>query len=78
MFFSFRKDTKERALVEISKGELVLVPIEKDRYGRTVTEVYVKDSKSTAINLNVQMVRDGYAWHYEKYAGNCPIRDEFA
>jgi endonuclease YncB( thermonuclease family) len=67
-----------RSLVDIGKGELLLVPVEKDRYGRTVAEVYVKDSKSTAINLNVQMVRDGYAWHYEKYAGNCPIRNEFA
>lgn len=67
-----------RSLVDIGKGELLLVPIEKDRYGRTVAEVYVQDSRSTAINLNVQMVRDGYAWHYERYSGNCPIRDEFA
>ena len=50
-----------RSLVDIGKGELLLVPVEKDRYGRTVAEVYVKDSKSTIINLNVQMVRDGYA-----------------
>lgn len=67
-----------RSLVEIGNGEVLLVPVEKDRYGRTVAEVYVKDSRSTAINLNVQMVRDGYAWHYERYSGNCPIRDEFA
>ena len=67
-----------RSLVEISNGELLLIPIEQDRYGRTVAEIYVKDSRSTAINLNVQMVRDGYAWHYERYSGNCPIRDEFA
>lgn len=67
-----------RSLVEMGNGELLLVPVEKDRYGRTVAEVYVKDSKSTAINLNVQMVRDGYAWHYERYSGNCPIRGEFA
>ena len=67
-----------RSLVDISGGEVLLIPVEQDRYGRTVAEVYVKDSRSTAINLNVQMVRDGYAWHYEKYSGNCPIRDEFA
>lgn len=67
-----------RSLVDIGNGEVLLVPIEQDRYGRTVAELYVKDSRSTAINLNVQMVRDGYAWHYEKYSGNCPIRDEFA
>ena len=67
-----------RSLVDIGNGGLLIVPIEKDRYNRTVAEVYVKDSRSTAINLNVQMVRDGYAWHYERYSGNCPIRGEFA
>ena len=67
-----------RSLVDMGKGELMLVPIETDRYGRTVVEVYVQNSRSTAINLNVQMVRDGYAWHYEKYSNNCPIRGEFA
>ncbi len=67
-----------RSLVDIGNGELLLLPIEQDRYGRTVAEVYIKDSRSTAINLNVQMVRDGYAWHYERYSGNCPIRGEFA
>ena len=67
-----------RSLVDISNGKVLLVPIEQDRYGRTVAELYVKDSDDTAINLNVQMVRDGYAWHYERYSGNCPIRDEFA
>ena len=66
------------SLAGISNGELLLLPIEQDRYGRTVAEFYVKDSDSTAINLNVQMVRDGYAWHYERYSGSCPIRGEFA
>ena len=67
-----------RSLAQIDNGEVLIIPIEEDRYGRTVAEVYVKDSRSTAINLNVQMVRDGYAWHYERYSGNCPIRNEFA
>ncbi len=67
-----------RSLVDIGNGELLLLPVEQDRYGRTVAEVYVKDSRSTAINLNVQMVRDGYAWHYERYSGNCLIRGKFA
>ena len=66
-----------RSLVELGDGSLLLVPIEKDRYGRTVAEVYVQDSEDTAINLNMQMIRDGYAWHYEKYSGNCPTKNEF-
>ena len=66
-----------RSLVDINNGELWLIPIEQDRYGRTVAEVYVRDSKDTAINLNLQMVRDGYAWHYERYSGNCPTKNEY-
>ena len=67
-----------RSLVELGNGELLLVPIEKDRYQRTVAEVYVQDSKDSAIPLNFQMVRDGYAWHYERYSANCPSGQQFA
>lgn len=40
-----------RLLIEIGHGELLLVPIEKDRYGRTIAEVYVQDSNSTAMQF---------------------------
>ena len=65
-----------RSLVEWGDGNLLLVPIEKDKYGRTVAEVYVQDSDDTAVNLNMQMVRDGYAWHYAQYSDNCPTKNE--
>ena len=65
-----------RSLVELGNGELLLLPIEKDRYGRTVAEVYVQDSDEFAINLNMQMVRDGYAWLYGQYKDNCPTKNE--
>ncbi|MGB5635412.1 MAG: thermonuclease family protein, partial [Waterburya sp.] len=65
-----------RSLVSLGNGKLLLVPIEKDRYGRTVAELYVQDRSDSAINLNLEMVRSGYAWHYGQYSGNCPIRDE--
>ena len=65
-----------RSLVELGDGHLFLLPIEKDRYGRTVAEVYVQDSDEFAINLNMQMVRDGYAWLYGQYKDNCPTKNE--
>ncbi|MGK7950265.1 MAG: thermonuclease family protein [Xenococcaceae cyanobacterium] len=65
-----------RSLVELGDGHLFLLPIEKDRYGRTVAEVYVPDSDEFAINLNMQMVRDGYAWLYGQYKDNCPTSNE--
>ena len=73
------RESKEhlRSLAMINNGEIWLIPIEKDQYGQIVAEVYVRDSYDTALNLNVQMVRDGYAWHDEKESVNCPIRREF-
>jgi endonuclease YncB( thermonuclease family) len=67
-----------RSLVEMGNGELLLVPVEQDRYQRTVAEVYIQDKKNSAIPLNLQMVRDGYAWHYQQYSDNCPSGRELA
>lgn len=38
---------------------------DKDRYGRVVGEVYLKNR-----NLNIEMLRQGYAWYYKRYAKN--------
>ena len=63
----------------ISEGDdILVVPIEKDRYGRTVAELYVQDRRKSAIALNLEMVRSGYAWHYEKYSKNCPSGEQFS
>jgi len=43
--------------------------IETDRYGRTVAEIFLGESF-----INAEMVREGHAWHYERYSGNCPNR----
>jgi endonuclease YncB( thermonuclease family) len=56
--------------------EIIPTQIEKDRYGRTVAEVYVQDRKNSAISLNLETVRAGYAWHYAQYFDSCPIQDE--
>jgi len=41
--------------------------IEKDRYDRTVAEVFLGETF-----INAEMVRKGYAWHYQRYSSNCP------
>lgn len=40
-----------------------------------VAEVCVPDRKDSAINLNLEMVRGGYAWHYARYFNTCTMRD---
>lgn len=39
-------------------------PLTKDRYGRTVANVFTEDGK----NVNHEIVKQGYAWWYRKYA----------
>jgi endonuclease YncB( thermonuclease family) len=42
----------------------------KDRYGRIVGKL-IKDG----VDINLQQVKDGYAWHYKKYMKDQSARD---
>jgi endonuclease YncB( thermonuclease family) len=68
-----------RSLVAKSDGTVYVTSIEKDRYGRTVAELLVplKD-KDDDVFLNGEMVRAGYAWHYQQDSGNCPNKNAIA
>jgi endonuclease YncB( thermonuclease family) len=53
------------ALGDLVAGETVTVQAhEKDKYGRTVATLVLKDGR----NVNHLMVQDGMAWWYRKYA----------
>jgi micrococcal nuclease len=41
-----------------------LIEHNKDRYGRTVGTIILPDGR----NLNQELVREGYAWHYKAYS----------
>ena len=47
--------------------------IERDRYGRTVAEVFVLGASEVFVNGD--MVQNGMAYHYDRYSGKCPNRD---
>jgi len=72
-----------RSLIGEGDGDVIVVPVEKDRYGRTVAEVFVSPRPGTGyaeeeeIHLNSQMMMAGYAWHYKRFSGNCPNRDGY-
>lgn len=61
-----------RSLVAQGDGAIGVVPIEKDRYGRTVSDLFVIRPDGSEIHLNSQMVADGYAYHYKQYSDSCP------
>ncbi|NOL46245.1 MAG: thermonuclease family protein [Synechococcus sp. MIT S9220] len=50
----------------ISNQKLFIKTQAKDRYGRTVAEVYVNSK-----NINLQLVRIGAAYAYRKYLNQC-------
>ena len=64
-----------RSLVAQGDGFIGVLPIEKDRYSRTVVDLFVTVEEEEEIHLNSQMVVDGMAYHYEKYSGSCPQPD---
>ena len=57
----------KQALAEIVFGKTVAVlPLDTDRYGRTVGRVYID-----GLDVNEEMVRRGHAWVYREY-----VRDQ--
>ena len=62
-----------RSLINQGDGTVIVLPIERDRYGRTVAEIFVPVvGREAEIHLTSQMVMDGYAYHYARYSGGCP------
>jgi micrococcal nuclease len=61
----------KQALERMALGKQVaFTAIEKDRYGRTVAEVFVLGEPEHFINGD--MVEAGLAYHYAQYSGKCP------
>ncbi|OMP29955.1 thermonuclease family protein [Mangrovimonas sp. DI 80] len=50
---------------------ITIVELKKDRYGRSIANVFYGDS----LNLGHELVRNGLAWHYIKYS-NDPVLQE--
>lgn len=64
----------ERHLSDLVSGKTVMLDIaDTDRYGRMVAEAV-----SGSLNVNREMVRDGYAWAYRRYGGSAYAADEAA
>ncbi len=64
-----------RSLLSKDNGQVILVPTDTDRYGRTVAEVFVSDGGDRELFVNGLMVKAGLAYEYKRYSGNCPNKD---
>ena len=54
----------KQQLMALAVGkQLVLVPLDTDRYGRTVAQVWIGDT-----HVNAELVKRGAAWFYSEFA----------
>jgi endonuclease YncB( thermonuclease family) len=60
---AFGTKAKEALASKIHEKTVRIVWKEKDQYGRIVGDVHLGDR-----NINIEMVRDGFAWWYKTYA----------
>ena len=66
-------NASKRALSDLVFGQRIfIVPLSKDRWGRTIAEVFTVGGR----RVGVAMVSQGMAWHFVKYAPNdLPLAD---
>jgi endonuclease YncB( thermonuclease family) len=64
------KESRDYLKQLVGSGSVRMIAVEKDRYKRTVGELFLADGRS----VNVEMVRAGMAYHYAKYSGNCGVK----
>ena len=59
----FYKVSKDALAAYIFKKEVKLINTGRDRNKRTIAIVFCNEE-----NINLAMIRNGYAWHYKKYS----------
>jgi endonuclease YncB( thermonuclease family) len=61
-----------RSLLNTNPEKLVVMKKEKDRYGRTVAEVFIPTGKGDEeVPVNEMMIKSGMAYYYSEYSKNC-------
>jgi endonuclease YncB( thermonuclease family) len=66
----FGGEAKQILAAIIGKRECVVVPIDTDRYGRTVAFLWIGE-----MYVNREMVRRGAAWFYSEFASDATLFD---
>ena len=58
----FGKESTDHLKTLIDGREILIKYETTDRYGRILGTIYLEE-----LDINLQMVRDGYAWHYKHF-----------
>jgi endonuclease YncB( thermonuclease family) len=59
-----------QSLINAGDGSVVVVPVERDRYGRMVAEVFVLGNEEKF--LQTELLQAGLAYVYPQYVDSCP------
>lgn len=70
---------KLRSLVALAKNQVIIIPVETDKYGRTVAEVMasVKGEWGEEISFQEEMLKSGMARIYPAFVDKCPNAEVF-
>jgi endonuclease YncB( thermonuclease family) len=61
-----------QSLLNQNPTKLIITQKEKDRYGRTIAEIFIPTGKGDEeIPVNAMMLRSGYAYYYAEHSKNC-------
>lgn len=67
-------DVSRRALLAlVDEKTLTIIPVKRDPYGRTVAKVMAGE-----VDVGLEQVRTGMAWHYKRYESEQTVRDRRA
>jgi endonuclease YncB( thermonuclease family) len=65
-----------RSLFAKAKGQVIVIEMDRDKYGRTVAEILF-DTPEGEQSVQEEMLRGGMAYHYKQFSSNCHNRDTF-
>ena len=66
----YGSEAREQLLKLVRGQQVVLVPADTDRYGRTIADVWVGNR-----NVNRELVLSGSAWFYDEFAHDATLYD---
>lgn len=61
----YGKNAKQFTSEQVFGKQIIFVPINEDRYGRTIAKVYYGNKY-----LSAEIIKAGFGWWYEKYSTN--------
>jgi micrococcal nuclease len=61
---------KLQQLVDVAGGKVALVPVDRDRYGRVVAEVFLMTEPEQSVQQ--EMLTSGMVYIYPQYIEGCP------